>query len=544
MTAPSDSMKKAHAKKTHISHWHIDNPYPWQPQPRPSAPNNSNTDDGQDMSLSISPTTQPPACERGRLPSDSVLREMYGPLDQEDIDRLVQVSIALVVPHNWSPCDGAGAVGTGQSYVHLCATTKYIVDTITSEFASQIHLGRERRVALAVRRERHGWMLYWVAIPGADLPGTLITPAGTFGLPPDPSITAAVDATYPDMDSLSRSVVAGLCGAMSSHAQRWLPPHVLDYTLPQSLGVTTGNISESVRTLAKAIERTVGGARRLVLSPRPYKVCCGAILLSYTTEPADDNNDDDDDDDTVDSMEESTVDDGTSTTDTKALTLPPPSSQQQQATTQSPGALLGLYPDMTMREAIRVLSIADSLADVPHQWTAQPVGDVANTVHDLYAPLSPLKERADSIHRYVGGQQRVLLCALSVNGAYTHVRMAVERSVSMPRTQTADDLLDLYPDVTAREAIALGRVIRALTGTPTEWVASGSGHIFEGQGPFAPTESVAQRIADVVRPLVLSRSLAAASALHHAVLTIDRDGDTGDLVYRFAVVPTPRRIQT
>ncbi|AJF97871.1 hypothetical protein TW95_gp1137 [Pandoravirus inopinatum] len=412
-------MKKAH-EKTHISHWHFGNLYPWQPQPRPSVLA-TDTNDAQDMSLSISSATQSPA--RERLPSDSALCEMYGPLDQEDIEQLVRISATLNVPHNWVPDVAAVCAG-----ILLCVTTRHIVDTIACEFARRIDLGPDRRVALSVRRERHGWV-------------------------------------------------------------RWV--------------------------LYFVVER-------------------GAIRISNATEPIDADNDKE----TVDSMEESTVND-TSVAGTQALAPPP--SRQQQATAQSPVALLGLYSDMTVREAIRVLSIADALADVPHQLTAQPVGNVVSTVHDLYAPLGPLKKRADSIHQYVGGQQRVLLCALNVGGAYTHLRMAVERPASTPKTQTADDLLDLYPDVTAREAIALGRVIRALTGTPTEWVASGSGHVFEDQGPFAPTESVAQRIADAVRPLVLSRSLGAASALHHAVLTIDRDGDTGNLVYRFAVVPTPSR---
>lgn len=474
-------------------------------------------------------TVPPTACERGSLPSDSALRDMYGPLDQKDIDRMAQVSAALDVPHDWSPCDDAGTVGVGPG-MFLCITTRHIVDNIACDFACSVHMGRERRVALGVRRERHGWVLYFAVVPGADLPGAMIVPAGTFGSPLDSGIAAAVRVTYPKMASPSCSVIAGLCGAMSAHAQRWLPPYVLDRTvLLQSVWVTENDIADAVRALAKAVERPGSGTRRLVLSPRPHEFQSSLIHLSYATEPIDA------DKETVDRMEQCTVD-GTASI---ARTQTPVAPTRHQTTDQGPVALLGLYPDMTTSEAVRVLAIADSLADVPHQWTAQPTGDVSVAVHDLGAPLALVRKTVHSVGQGIGGQRRVLLCALRRDGAYTHLRMAAERPASTPKVQTVDDLLDLYPDVTAREIVALARVIGALAGTPTEWVHSRSGHVFDGQGPFAPTESVAQRIADAVRPLVLSRSSSGVGAVpHHAVLTIDRDQDTRDLVYRFAVVCT------
>ncbi|AGO82635.1 hypothetical protein pdul_cds_534 [Pandoravirus dulcis] len=480
----------------------------------------------------MNPTVSALVCARGSLPSDSTLRDMYGPLDQKDIDRMAQVSAALDVPHDWSPCDDAGAVGVGPG-MFLCITTRHIVDNIACDFACSVHLGRERRVALGVRQERHGWVLYFAVIPGADLPGAMIVPAGTFGSPPGSKIAAAVQATYPKMDSPSCSVVAGLCGAMSAHAQRWLPPYVLDRTaLLQSVWVTENDIAKAVRALAKAVNRSGSGARRLVLSPRSHEFQSSLLHLSYATEPIDA------DEETADRMEEGTVDETALLVRTQSPVTPP--SGRHQATDQSPVALLGLYPDMTTAEAVCVLAIADSLADVPHQWTAQPAGDVSIAVHDLGAPLALVKKTVHLVGQRVGGQRRVLLCALRRHGAYTHLRVAAERPASTPRVQTADDLLDLYPDVTAREIVALARVIAALTGTPTEWVPSASGHDFDGQGPFAPTESVAQRIADAVRPLVLSRSSSDVGAVpHHAVLTIDRDQHTRDLVYRFAIVPTP-----
>nr|UMO78687.1 hypothetical protein [Pandoravirus belohorizontensis] len=480
----------------------------------------------------MNPTVATTACERGRLPSDSTLRDMYGPLDQKDIDRMAQVSAALNVPHDWSPCDDAGAVGVGPG-MSLCITTRHTVGSIACDFACSVHMGRERRVALGVRRERHGWVLYFAVVPGADLPGAMIVPAGTFGSPLDSGIAAAVRVTYPKMASPSCSVIAGLCGAMSAHAQRWLPPYVLDRTvLLQSVWVTENGIADTVRTLAKAVKRPGSGARRLVLSPRPHEFQSSLIHLSYATEPIDA------DKETVDCMEEGAVDEAASIARTQAP-VPPPPSARHQTTDQGPVALLGLYPDMTTSEAVRVLAIADSLADVPHQWTAQPAGDVSVAVHDLGAPPALVKKTVHSVGQGIGGQRRVLLCALRRDGAYTHLRMAAERPASTPKVQTVDDLLDLYPDVTAREIVALARVIGALTGTPTDWVPSRSGHVFDGQGPFAPTESVARRIADAVRPLVLSRSSSGVGAVpHHAVLTIDRDQNTRDLVYRFAVVPT------
>ncbi|AGO84282.2 hypothetical protein psal_cds_495 [Pandoravirus salinus] len=486
--------------------------------------------------MNTSTTTQPLVWDRGRLPSDSTLREMYGPLNREDIDRMVRISTGVDVPHDWLPCDDSGAVGVGPS-VLLCVGTKHIVDTVASEFASRAHLGRERRATLAVRRGYYGWMLLCVIVPGADLPGTLNVSAGTFASASDPRISTAFDATYPDMDSLSRSIVAGLCGALSAHAQRWLPPYVLDHSLAQSLSVTTDTMGKSVRALQKATKRLGGGACRLVLSPKPVEVWPGMIDLSFAIESINA----DDSADTIDTMEESTVDDAPAAgAEATALRSMPPT--RQRASQQNPVELLGLYPGMATGEAIRVLSIDDSLVDVAHQWTAQPVGDVLAVTHDLDAPLDVLKATADSIRKHFGSQQRLLLCALrdnNVDGAYTRVRIAVDRPVSTPKAQTADDLLDLYPDVTAREMIALVHVIVALTDTPTEWVASDSGHLFDRQGSFAPAQSVAQRIADVVRPLVASRSSGAGAVAHHAVLTLDRDRDTRDLIYRFAIVPTP-----
>lgn len=529
MVALVSSMKKDHEKNTYISHRHVGRP-PLSAVTtqiihiRPNNADNSTKD--------MNPTVSTPVCPRGSLPSESTLRDMYGPLDQKDIDRMAQVSAALDVPHDWSPCDDAGAVGVGPG-MFLCITTRHIVDNIACDFACSVHLGRERRVALGVRQERHGWVLYFAVIPGADLTGAMIVPAGTFGSPRDPRIAAAVQATYPKMDSLSRSVVAGLCGAMSAHAHRWLPPYVLDRTaLLQSVWATENDIADAARALSKAVEHSGSGARRLVLSPRPHEFQSSLIHLSYATEPIDA------DEETVDRMEEGTADETVSLARTQTPVSPSPPPARHQTTDQGPIALLGLYPDMSTSEAVRVLAIADSLADVPHQWTAQPAGGVSIGVHDLGAPLALVKKTARSVGQGIGGQRRVLLCALRRDGAYTHLRMAVERPASTPKVQTPDDLLDLYPDVTAREIVALARVIKALADTPTEWVGSASGHVFDGQGPFAPADSVVQRVADAVRPLVLSRSSGVGAVPHHAVLTIDRDQDTRDLVYRFAVVPT------
>ncbi|AJF98236.1 hypothetical protein TW95_gp1502 [Pandoravirus inopinatum] len=224
--------------------------------------------------------------------------------------------------------------------------------------------------------------------------------------------------------------------------------------------------------------------------------------------------------------------------DTPATDCPAPAAAGTITATHSEAAaskgqtaieILALYPKLSMVQAADVLSAEIALGDVPHRWVKEDDTDTDATFlcsHDLLMDGLDGKVRA-CLGR---GWQRVVLSVLQKESDRTIVTISGPRPSSSPKTQTIDDLLDLYPTLSAREAICLSKVVEGLAGIPTEWVDQDSSHTYDNGRAFGDASKM---IAHVRRAFAKSTD---ETRPRHVVLTLHRD--TTGLYCYFIILPT------
>ncbi|AVK76250.1 hypothetical protein pneo_cds_643 [Pandoravirus neocaledonia] len=186
-----------------------------------------------------------------------------------------------------------------------------------------------------------------------------------------------------------------------------------------------------------------------------------------------------------------------------------------------------MYPHLSAAQAAKALLIESALGDVPHYWTVKaPEGKTFSATESEGANEAALVECLRFIATNYGNKATRL--ALIMGDNPNRLTIVVPRPPSSPKKQTIDDLIDLYPTLTAREAIRLAKVVDGLASVPTEWVAEDSGHTYNNNGVFV----------DIDRMLTQVRASYAVTrgTKHHVVLSLRRVPDgSNDLFYYFVV---------
>lgn len=198
---------------------------------------------------------------------------------------------------------------------------------------------------------------------------------------------------------------------------------------------------------------------------------------------------------------------------------------------QTLAEIVALYPKLTAAQASKLLSIEGAIGEVDHYWTDSPAkGRLFSVVEPEGASETALVERVRSISATYAKGRRI---ALTLSDDSHALNVVVPWARSSPKEQTIDDLLDLYPMLTAREAIRLDNVVADLDLIPTVWVDKDSGHGYDNNGIF----DSAAKLIDLVDAAYDHAKTKHADC--HVVLTLRRlAGESRDLAYYFAVVPT------
>jgi hypothetical protein len=200
---------------------------------------------------------------------------------------------------------------------------------------------------------------------------------------------------------------------------------------------------------------------------------------------------------------------------------------------QSVAQIVALYPRLSARQVASVLMIESTLGNVPHYWTNTDVVGRLVVGRTLVGQPNDMIEDIGSLCQERAQGQRVALCVHESTLSMLTLSVVVPRPPSSPKTQTADDLLELYPTATAREILDLVKVIKGLEGIPTEWVDGGSGHVYDNNGLFTGAQEVIDRVRGAFA------KINAPDAPCHVVLSLCREaGVGGKFVYRFIVTPT------
>ncbi|WBR14781.1 hypothetical protein pkur_cds_607 [Pandoravirus kuranda] len=196
---------------------------------------------------------------------------------------------------------------------------------------------------------------------------------------------------------------------------------------------------------------------------------------------------------------------------------------------QTPGEIVALYPHLSAAQAAKALLIESALGDVPHYWTEKaPDGRAFSAIEPEGVAEAALVERVRFISTTYANKTTRLALAFAENPQ--RLSIVVPRPSSSPKKQTIDDLLDLYPTLSAREAVRLGKVVEGLASVPTEWVAEDSGHTYDNNGVFADVDSMLTQ--------VRASYAATRGTKHHVVLSLRRVPDgSNDLFYYFVVLP-------
>ncbi|AGO82297.1 hypothetical protein pdul_cds_307 [Pandoravirus dulcis] len=196
--------------------------------------------------------------------------------------------------------------------------------------------------------------------------------------------------------------------------------------------------------------------------------------------------------------------------------------------------ILALYPKLSVAQATCVLLAETALDGVPHQW----IKDDAN-VDARYLCSHDLSVGTDCLPRKVQacldkGWQRVVLSIRQTESDRTIATISALRPPSSPKSQTIDDLLDLYPTLSAREAVCLTKVIEGLAGVPVEWVHQDSGHAYDDDGIFGDASKVVAHVREAfAQP-------AGDTGPRHVVLTLHRKAAaaSGPHFYHFIILPS------
>nr|UDO47917.1 hypothetical protein [Pandoravirus massiliensis] len=137
---------------------------------------------------------------------------------------------------------------------------------------------------------------------------------------------------------------------------------------------------------------------------------------------------------------------GKATAPTPASSMPAPQEQKQ----QTPAEIVALYPHLAARHAAKVLLIEDAVSDIPHYWADTLAdGKVFYAVEPEGANEMALVERV----RFIASNHTTPKSgrlALMIDNNAKRLNIVVPRPASAPKRQSIDELLDLYPTLTAR----------------------------------------------------------------------------------------------
>lgn len=198
---------------------------------------------------------------------------------------------------------------------------------------------------------------------------------------------------------------------------------------------------------------------------------------------------------------------------------------------QTPTEIVASHPHLSAAQAAKMLLIESALGDVPHYWTEKvPDGRAFSAIEPEGATEAALVERVRLISTTYANKTIRLALAFTEN--MQRLTIVVPRPPSSPKKQTIDDLLDLYPMLTAREAVCLASVVDGLALTPTEWVTENSGHTYDNNGVFVDAEKMLARVH------VAYNEVKVKNPNSHVVLSLRRIVDGSNvLFYYFIVLP-------
>lgn len=200
---------------------------------------------------------------------------------------------------------------------------------------------------------------------------------------------------------------------------------------------------------------------------------------------------------------------------------------------QTVAEIVALYPRLSSRQVASLLMVESGIERLPHYWTETPVVGRTIVKRALVSDTDEMIKDIRHLCEMHARGQRVALCVHRSPSSSAMLSAIVPRPLSSPKTQTADDLLELYPTVTAREVLVLVKVVEGLKGIPTEWVDGDSGHTYDNNGLFADASEMIGRVRGAFAKINTE------SAPCHVVLSLHRDASAPDkLVYYFIVVST------
>ncbi|AVK77332.1 hypothetical protein pmac_cds_644 [Pandoravirus macleodensis] len=198
---------------------------------------------------------------------------------------------------------------------------------------------------------------------------------------------------------------------------------------------------------------------------------------------------------------------------------------------QTPAEIVALYPHLSAAQAAKVLLIESALDDVAHYWTEKAIdGRAFWAMEPEGATEAALVERVRFISTTYANKTTRLALTLTENTQ--RLTIVVPRPPSLPKRQTIDDLLDLYPILTAREAVRLARVVSDLGWVPTEWVAEDSGHTYDNNGAFVDANKMSTHV-----HMAYSKAKAKNPNCHVVLFLRRIPNDSNDLFYYFIVLP-------
>nr|UMO78919.1 hypothetical protein [Pandoravirus belohorizontensis] len=495
----------------------------------------------------IAAVVQPPVLD---------LWDMYPAVDRDDILKAIWIDGALKdVAHDWVP---AGWPGVGPLAYSLTDDEESVA-TFASRLLRfhEIHVnltGDPHRIVMCVRRGPHrAELFYRVAnetkstrcsgangASGADATPARSTPCANNSL--DSKVQTGSDgatakSTHATVHAVTAEVVAALDRLLATVPHEWVSDRsCVDADAGHLIRAPAGPDGAAIRrATAEAISNHVyavigasgGRSHRLVVHGAAsadgkqiefsYQILPSAASPSGYRAPS-----------ATPAKCGVEVGDCPATAAVATTTTPEGTSESQTA-----AEILALYPKLSVAQATHVLFAETALAGVPHRWIRDDADDTRYLCsHDLSTDTDCLPRKIRAC--LDKGWQRVALSVLQKQSDRTIVTISALRPPSSPKTQTIDNLLDLYPTLSAREAVCLAKVIEGLAGVPVEWVDQNSGHTYDEDGVLDDASKVVAHVREAFgRP-------AGETGPRHVVLTLHHEpaNASGPQRYHFIILPS------